>query len=299
LAQLSGLKELKRVYLWQTKVTDAGVGNLKKAVPNLYVNRGEELAIVAAPPPAEAKPADAKATSAAKPVNTVCPVSGKPVDVTKALTHEGKVIGFCCDMCPKAFAKEPAKFLTKLQVAEVKPAEKKPEEKKPEEKKPEPAKPQAAVAAQTPAPAPAPAPAAQAGGFGKTANSKCPLSGKAVDAEFVVALDGKAVGFCCGSCKEKFTSNPAAHVGKIKFDAGGAGAGEKKTEAKDSEPAKPQAAAASATPVNAKCPVSDQDVKPNFTSTLDGKTVGFCCDKCLAKFAKEPQKYAAKIAAAK
>jgi YHS domain-containing protein len=300
LANLSGLKELKRVYLWQTKVTDGGVANLKKGTPNLYVNRGEELAIVAAPPPAEAKPAEVKPASAsAKPINTVCPVSGKPVDPTKTLVHEGKTIGFCCDMCPKAFQKEPAKFLVNLK-ADVKPEEAKPAEKKPEEKKPEEKKVAAAPAANaTPAAAtqaPAPAPAANL--FGKTANSTCPISGKAVDPEFIVAYDGKAVGFCCPSCKEKFSGNPAAFVGKIKYDAAPAApaaAPDKKAEIKP-EPAKPQAAA---TPVNAKCPISGEDVKPTFTSVLDGKTVAFCCDKCLAKFAKEPAKYADKIAAAK
>jgi YHS domain-containing protein len=204
LANLSGLKNLKRVYLWQTKVTDKGVADLKKAVANLYVNRGEELAIVVAPPPAEPAKPDPKAAAAAaaaKPINTVCPVSGKPVDPTKTLVHEGKVIGFCCDMCPKAFQKDPAKFAANIK-ADAKPEEKKPVEAKPAEKKPE----------------------------------------------------------------------------------------EKKPEEK-------KVAAAPGTPVNAKCPVSEKDITPGFVSTLDGKTVGFCCDKCLAKFAKEPQKYAAKVAA--
>src|SRR5687768_6340316 len=129
LSNLSGLKNLKRLYLWQTKATDKGVADLKKSIANLYVNRGEELAIVVAPPPA-----DPKATSAAKPINTTCPVSGKPVDPTKTLVHEGKTVGFCCENCPKAFEKEPAKFVSKIK-ADAKPEEKKPEEKKPEEKK--------------------------------------------------------------------------------------------------------------------------------------------------------------------
>ena len=286
LTQLSGLSNLKRVYLWQTKVTDAGVGALKKAVPNVYVNRGEELAIVAVPPPA-----DAKATSAAaKPINTVCPVSGKPVDPTKTLTHEGKVVGFCCENCPKAFQKEPAKFAAKIKAdakpEEKKPADQKPADQKPAEKKPEEKK--VAAAPTTPA-------------NGKPANSVCPVSGKAVDAQFVVAYEGKPVAFCCGNCKAKFEGDPKAFAAKIKLDA--PAAPEKKPEEKQKpqekqpQPAKPQAAApaAPAKPVNAKCPVSGQDVKANFVSALDGKTVGFCCDKCLAKFAKEPQKYAGKV----
>ena len=49
--------------------------------------------------------------------------------------------------------------------------------------------------------------------------------------------------------------------------------------------------------VNAKCPVSDHPIEAGFTAVVDGKTVGFCCDKCLAKFNKDPKAYAAKITA--
>jgi YHS domain-containing protein len=47
-------------------------------------------------------------------VNTVCPVSGKPIDPTKFVDFEGKRIAFCCDNCPKAFAADPAKFKDKI-----------------------------------------------------------------------------------------------------------------------------------------------------------------------------------------
>ncbi len=56
----------------------------------------------------EAKPA--APVAAAKPVNTVCPVSGKPVDPAHTLVFEGKVVGFCCGNCPKAFQADPAKY---------------------------------------------------------------------------------------------------------------------------------------------------------------------------------------------
>lgn len=45
---------------------------------------------------------------------TKCPVSGKPIDVTKSTEHEGRKVYFCCDGCPKAFDKDPAKFAAKL-----------------------------------------------------------------------------------------------------------------------------------------------------------------------------------------
>ena len=107
LAHLAGLKNLRNVYLWQTKVTAEGAAALKKSVPTVTINRGEELTL--APPPAAAA-----ATAAAKPINTKCPVSGKDVVATFVLMHEGKTVGFCCDKCPEAFKKEPAKFAANI-----------------------------------------------------------------------------------------------------------------------------------------------------------------------------------------
>jgi YHS domain-containing protein len=79
---------------------------------------------------------------------------------------------------------------------------------------------------------------------------------------------------------------------------------EKKTEEKKPSDVKPDAkAAADAKPaaavatVNTKCPVSEHLIEAGFTALVDNKTVGFCCDKCLAKFNKEPAKYADKIVA--
>src|SRR5437870_7979415 len=139
LANLSGLTSLKRLYLWQTKVTAAGADNLKKSLPNLNINRGEELAIIVPKPP---EPAPAAAASA-KPINTVCPVSGKPVVLPNTLAYEGKTIGFCCDKCPVEFQKDPKKFAANIK-ADAVPADKKPDEKKadakPADKKPEAAK---------------------------------------------------------------------------------------------------------------------------------------------------------------
>jgi len=43
LVNLEGMKKLKNLYLWQTKVTDTGVTRLKKALPNVDINRGLDL----------------------------------------------------------------------------------------------------------------------------------------------------------------------------------------------------------------------------------------------------------------
>jgi YHS domain-containing protein len=68
----------------------------------------------------------------------------------------------------------------------------------------------AGVAISADAPAPAP---------GKPVNSKCPMSGKPVDAEKVVVYKGETIGFCCGNCLKKFEAEPQKHVKKVQRDA--------------------------------------------------------------------------------
>jgi YHS domain-containing protein len=61
-----------------------------------------------------------------------------------------------------------------------------------------------------------------------------------------------------------------------------------------SQPAGPATTqpAPNTTPVNKKCPISGDDVDPKGkTVTYKGKTVGFCCDDCIEKFNKDPEKY--------
>ncbi len=53
--------------------------------------------------------------------------------------------------------------------------------------------------------------------------------------------------------------------------------------------------ALAADPVNDKCPVSGKDV--DASKTVD-YTQKFCCEKCVAKFEKDPTAYAEKVAAA-
>ncbi|MEX2113206.1 MAG: hypothetical protein WD845_08480 [Pirellulales bacterium] len=46
-------------------------------------------------------------------VELKCPLSGKPADATKTVEFNGGKVAFCCDNCPKAFAKAPEKFAAK------------------------------------------------------------------------------------------------------------------------------------------------------------------------------------------
>jgi YHS domain-containing protein len=49
---------------------------------------------------------------------------------------------------------------------------------------------------------------------------------------------------------------------------------------------------ASAAPINKYCAVDrDQEVDPKVTYLYQGKVIGFCCDDCIPKFKKDPEKY--------
>ena len=49
---------------------------------------------------------------------------------------------------------------------------------------------------------------------------------------------------------------------------------------------------ASAKPINTHCAVDkDDEVDPKVTYLYQGKAIGFCCDKCIAEFKKDPEKY--------
>lgn len=49
--------------------------------------------------------------------------------------------------------------------------------------------------------------------------------------------------------------------------------------------------------VNAYCPVMPEEkVDPAVTFLYQGKTIGFCCEKCLAKFKANPQRYESRLA---
>jgi YHS domain-containing protein len=53
--------------------------------------------------------------AAAKPVNELCPVSGSPIKAGFTREYKGKLVGFCCPNCPKAFDANPEQFASKLQ----------------------------------------------------------------------------------------------------------------------------------------------------------------------------------------
>jgi len=71
----------------------------------------------------QASSGNTQAAPAAKKVNnTICPVSGKPVDMSNPVTAEynGKIYNFCCTDCVAQFKADPEKYISKMQEPVVK-----------------------------------------------------------------------------------------------------------------------------------------------------------------------------------
>jgi hypothetical protein len=119
---LLAMKALRSVYLWHSGVRAEGVARLRAERPRLRIDAGDrpdaavldreqEIQLTSqAPVPGAATKGDASL----KPINTICPVSGSPVDPGYTIVFRGRVIGFCCGKCPGQFWAEPAKYESKL-----------------------------------------------------------------------------------------------------------------------------------------------------------------------------------------
>lgn len=116
LVSAAALPALKKVYAFSTAATADGAAAATKVRSGLEIDRGEyaqERLAAAAKEIAERE-------AAKKIVNDVCIVSGKPVDPSTAIEHDGLRLAFCCTNCRAEFQKDPAKFADKL--AELKKA---------------------------------------------------------------------------------------------------------------------------------------------------------------------------------
>jgi YHS domain-containing protein len=63
----------------------------------------------------EAQPADKVAEGQTVKKQTVCPVMGGQVNTNIYVDANGKRVYFCCNDCPAAFKKDPAKYIAKLE----------------------------------------------------------------------------------------------------------------------------------------------------------------------------------------
>ena len=122
LSHLQPLPRLKQLYLWQTKVTPAAVAAFTAArtdkeqlqrwqdeIEQLQAKIKEAQVVVNL-----GLTTASNSAANATPVNSQCPVSGKPVDASKTVLHDGALVAFCCDDCKAKFQRDPKPFLAKL-----------------------------------------------------------------------------------------------------------------------------------------------------------------------------------------
>lgn len=95
------------------------------------------------------------------------------------------------------------------------------------------------------------------------ANCKCPVSGKAVNAEKFSDYNGGKVYFCCDVCKGKFDKDSAAFTAKANHQLVCSGQYAQKA-----------------------CPFTGGKVKDGTEVDVAGVKVGFCCMNCKGKAAK-------------
>ena len=158
-----------------------------------------------------------------------CPVSGKAVTAENTVKYEGAKVYFCCENCPKAFAKDTKKFATKAnhqllltgQAVQVAcPLSGEPIDA---EKTVQVASAKVAFCCENCQGKVAKASASEQlklifASFTKafTTQTKCPVSGKAIDPVNFVKHDGKKVYFCCENCPKAFQKDPSKYAAKLK-----------------------------------------------------------------------------------
>ena len=98
---LRAMPALRRVHVWRSGISGAGIATLRAARPELVVETGDATtaAVLESEPPLDSGR-----------TNTTCPVSGRPVDARYTIVHEGRAIAFCCAECARQFWADPAKF---------------------------------------------------------------------------------------------------------------------------------------------------------------------------------------------
>ena len=63
----------------------------------------------------------ASTVTAGLPVNTECPITGKPIRLIFRTKYKDQVVGFCCEECKDKFEKSPSSYASHVKVAPAKP----------------------------------------------------------------------------------------------------------------------------------------------------------------------------------
>jgi len=97
----------------------------------------------------------------------------------------------------------------------------------------------------------------------KKFEATCPVSGKSAIESSVVELpkDGGKVYFCCENCPKAYKNSPEKFEAKVRRQLAETGQ-----------------------IVQVACPVSGRPINKEVTVEMGHAKVGFCCEKCLAKY---------------
>jgi YHS domain-containing protein len=133
----------------------------------------------------------------------------------------------------------------------------------------------------------------------KPINKKCPVEGGEVDGDTTVQYKGKTIGFCCAGCDKEFEKEPAKFMAIVDKELAAEKKGDaaKKGDAKKGDAKKDDAAKGEKkeAELNAKCPVTGDDVDKEITETHKGRKIAFCCNDCVKDFKKDPDKFVKKL----
>lgn len=104
----------------------------------------------------------------------------------------------------------------------------------------------------------------------------CPVMGKSIDFSMKTMTDDGPVYFCCKMCIKKFEKQPTKYSEKA---------------------AQQKAALAKMPRVQVNCPLSGRPIDKEIFVEVAGEKVYTCCNNCKSRYAANPGKYAAKLAA--
>jgi hypothetical protein len=104
------LETVEHLHVWGSNIPAGVLARLRER-DTLVLNEGsvESPAPVEVEPEFEFGPPKAVAMSL-EPVNSKCPVTDAPADAAFSIVHNGRVIAFCCKVCPGRFWDDPGKF---------------------------------------------------------------------------------------------------------------------------------------------------------------------------------------------
>jgi len=132
-------------------------------------------------------PSLAGTTTAATPrPQTTCPVMGGEIDKTQYVDYQGKRIYICCGGCRAEIAKDPAKYIAKIEAA-----------------------------GQSVEVLPVSTSAPETGIAKKHPQTICPVLGNPIDKKLFVDYRGKRIYVCCEMCIPRVKANPAKYLKKI------------------------------------------------------------------------------------